>query len=73
MKFVILLDWTIAFIMEESKKQPLYECPICLRKLQYSIGFEPLERYKKMKNITKKFGGCFDAASKWYENRINSI
>ena len=59
--------------MEESKKQPLYECPICLRKLQYSIGFEPLERYKKMENITKKFGGCFDAASKWYENRINSI
>ena len=48
-------------------------CPICLRKLQYSIGFEPLERYKKMKNITKKFGGCFDAASKWYDNRINSI
>jgi archaemetzincin len=59
--------------MEEAKKQPLYECPVCLRKLQYSIGFDILERYKKMLNVTKMFGGYFDNARKWYENRINSI
>lgn len=59
--------------MEEAKKQPLYECPICLRKLHYSIGFDLLERYKKMLNVTKIFGGYFDSASKWYEKRINSI
>ena len=59
--------------MDEAKKQPLYECPICLRKLQYSIGFDVLERYKKMLNVTKMFGGNFNSASKWYENRIKSI
>ena len=59
--------------MEEAKKQPLYECPVCLRKLQYTIGFDILERYKKMLNVTKMFGGYFDSARKWYENRINSI
>jgi archaemetzincin len=59
--------------MEEAKKQPLYECPVCLRKLQYSIGFDILERYKKMLNVTKMFGGYFDIARKWYEKRINSI
>ena len=31
--------------MEEAEKQTLYECPVCLRKLQHSIGFESLERY----------------------------
>ena len=59
--------------MEEAKKQPLYECPVCLRKLHYSIGFDPLERYKQMLNVTKMFGGYFNSANKWYENRIKSI
>ena len=59
--------------MKEAKKQPLYECPVCLRKLHYSIGFDPLERYQKMLNVTKMFGGHFNNASKWYENRIKSI
>ena len=59
--------------LEEAKKQPLYECPICLRKLQYSIGFDPLERYKKMVKVTEMLGGHFDSDKKWYENRIKSI
>ena len=59
--------------LEEAKKQTLYECPVCLRKLQYSIGFEPLERYKKLMEVTKKFGLHFENACKWYVKRINSI
>lgn len=59
--------------LEEAKKQTLYECPVCLRKLQYSIGFDPLERYKKLFEVTKKFGGNFENACEWYEKRINSI
>ena len=59
--------------LEEAEKQTLYECPVCLRKLQYSIGFDPLERYKKLLEVTKKFGGYFEKACKWYEKRINSI
>ena len=59
--------------LEEAKKQTLYECPVCLRKLQYSIGFDPLERYKKLMEVSKKFGRYFENACKWYEKRINSI
>ena len=59
--------------LEEVEKQTLYECPVCLRKLQYSIGFEPLERYKKLMEVSKKFGGHFENACKWYEKRINTI
>ena len=59
--------------LEEQAKRPLIECPVCLRKLQYSIGFDPLERYKNLMNICKKFGGYFDYAFKWYENRINTL
>ena len=59
--------------LEEADKKKLYECPLCLRKLQNSIGFDPLERYKKLMEITKKFGGYFENACKWYEKRINSI
>ena len=59
--------------LEEQAKRPLIECPVCLRKLQYSIRFDPLERYKKLLDASKKFGGYFDYVSKWYENRINSL
>ena len=41
-----------------------------LRKLQYSIGFDLLERYIKLLNFTKIIGGYFESAMKWYENRI---
>ena len=59
--------------LDEQAKRPLIECPVCLRKLQYSIGFEPLERYKKLMNICKSFGGYFENVYKWYEKRINSL
>ena len=59
--------------LEEQAKKPLIECPVCLRKLQYSIGFDPLERYNKLMNISKMFGGYFDYVYKWYANRISSL
>ncbi|XP_053385167.1 uncharacterized protein LOC128550333 isoform X2 [Mercenaria mercenaria] len=34
--------------MLEAASQPLFLCPVCLRKLQYSCGFDVLSRYKKM-------------------------
>ena len=58
---------------EEQEKRPLIECPVCLRKLQYSIGFEPIERYKKLMDVNKILGGYFENEFKWYENRINSL
>ena len=40
---------------EEQARRPIIECPVCLRKLQYSIGFEPIERYRKLMNVSKMF------------------
>lgn len=37
--------------LEESDRRPLDFCPICLRKLQVSVGFQIPERYKVKKNI----------------------
>ncbi|XP_044534761.1 archaemetzincin-1 [Gracilinanus agilis] len=37
-----------ALSLEEALLRPLELCPICLRKLQYFIGFKLIERYKKL-------------------------
>lgn len=34
--------------MEESDKSPLHLCPVCLRKLQSSIGFDVVSRYEAL-------------------------
>ena len=59
--------------LKEQIKRPLFECPICLRKLFEVIGFEPVERYKKMRDICKSFGGYFEDTFNWYNNRILSL
>ena len=59
--------------LEEQIKRPIIECPICLRKLYEVIGFEPIERYKKMRDICKSFGGYFEDTFNWYNNRILSL
>ena len=33
--------------MAEAYSQPLFLCPVCLRKLQYACDFDLLQRYKK--------------------------
>ena len=59
--------------LEEQIKRPLFECPVCLRKLFEVIGFESIERYKKMRDICKSFGGHFEETFNWYNNRILSL
>ena len=59
--------------LEEQIKRPLIECPVCLRKLYEVIRFEPIERYKKMRDICKSFGGYFEDTFNWYNNRILSL
>lgn len=34
--------------LEESKRQPLELCPVCLRKLQLSLQFDILKRYQSL-------------------------
>ena len=35
----------------EAESQPLFLCPVCLRKLQKAINFDVLERYKALNNF----------------------
>lgn len=59
--------------LKESLKRNLIECPVCLRKLYEVIKFDCLERYNKLKEISKLFGGYFEDNVKWYGDRILSI
>ncbi len=59
--------------LKEQMERPLIECPVCLRKLYEVIKFDCVERYSKLKDICKLFGGYFEENYKWYENRILSL
>ena len=59
--------------LEEQIKRPLIECPVCLRKLHEVIGFDCKERYNKIKEVSKLFGGYFIDVYNWCEDRILSL
>ncbi len=39
---------------EESDRRPIYLCPICLKKLCWNLGIDPLERYEKLEVFCSK-------------------
>jgi archaemetzincin len=57
--------------LKESDSRPLYLCPVCLRKLQYSIGFDVIARYGSLYRFYKKFG--FDDDARWIAHRLEHI
>jgi len=57
--------------LRESDSRPLHLCPVCLRKLQYSIGFDVLDRYRNLLAFYQKAGLHDEAA--WIEGRIRKI
>ncbi|PKK90334.1 MAG: hypothetical protein CVV64_10235 [Candidatus Wallbacteria bacterium HGW-Wallbacteria-1] len=54
--------------MEETDSQPLFLCPVCLRKLHHLAKFNPETRYEKLKNLYEKSGLTEEA--QWLEKRI---
>ena len=42
--------------LEETDRQPLHLCPVCLRKLQWSTGFNVLPRYRELSRIARTAG-----------------
>jgi archaemetzincin len=52
----------------ESDRRPLHLCPVCLRKLQWSIGFDVLERYAALERINRAVG--FIDQADWLSSRI---
>jgi archaemetzincin len=51
----------------ESDRRPLHLCPVCLRKLQWSIGFDVLERYRALERIDRALG--FTDEADWLSKR----
>jgi archaemetzincin len=57
--------------LQESDARPLSLCPVCLRKLQFSIGFDVMERYRKLLGFYRMVG--FDREARWVANRLKWI
>jgi archaemetzincin len=57
--------------LQESDSRPLSLCPVCLRKLQFSIGFDVVDRYKKLEDFYRKIG--FPHEARWVANRLRRI
>ncbi len=55
----------------ESDRRPLHLCPVCLRKLQRSIGFDVLERYRALEGVTRADG--FADEADWFSRRIKIL
>jgi archaemetzincin len=57
--------------LAESDRRPLHLCPVCLRKLQWSIGFEVLERYRALENVCRADG--FADEADWFGRRSEAL
>ena len=57
--------------LAESDARPSHLCPVCLRKLQHSIGFDVISRYGNLFRFYKKVG--FDDEAKWITGRLERI
>jgi archaemetzincin len=57
--------------LQESDARPIHLCPVCLRKLQYNIGFDPLARYRKLKEFYSKYG--LEPEASWVGVRLKNI
>ena len=55
----------------ESDARPIHLCPVDLRKLYYSIGFDIVERYKKLQQFYEVCG--FQKETKWVRERLREI
>lgn len=57
--------------LPEADAQPLHLCPVDLRKLHHSVGFDPVERYRRLLAFTEEVG--FLDEEVWLRLRIGSL
>lgn len=57
--------------LAESDSRPMHLCPVCLRKLQHQIGFEPVERYRVLAGLHAELGFADEAA--WLDARLRHL
>lgn len=56
---------------KEIDNLPLYLCPVCLRKLQFSCSFNIKKRYKKLLKYSSKYG--LSDYRNWVRLRIEAL
>ena len=54
--------------LAESDARPMHLCPVDLRKLQWSVGFDVIERYRRLRTVCQRAG--FADEARWYEREI---
>jgi len=57
--------------LQESDRRPLHLCPVCLRKLQFSVGFDVVKRDEALAQFERRAGLEDEAA--WVERRLETI
>ncbi len=57
--------------LRESDLRPLALCPVCQRKLHFSIGFDVLDRYKALLHFYRQIG--FEHEAEWVAKRLSRI
>jgi archaemetzincin len=57
--------------LQESDRRPLHLCPVCLRKLQFSVGFDVVKRYRDLASFDKEAGFTDEAG--WLAKRLAEI
>jgi archaemetzincin len=57
--------------LAESDRRPLHLCPVCLRKLQWSIGFDVVKRYEATERVARADG--FADEADWFNRRIKIL
>lgn len=57
--------------LAESDARPLRLCPVDLHKLQWSVGFDVLERYRRLRDFHRQ--ASFEDEARWLDRRIERI
>ena len=57
--------------MEEADASPVHLCPVCLRKLQHSVGFDIEQRYRTLEVVYREAGLVDEAA--WVRRRADYV
>jgi archaemetzincin len=57
--------------LQESDSRPQFLCPVCLRKLHSSIGFNVVLRYERLLKFYR--GAGFSPEAQWIANRLQKI
>lgn len=55
----------------EMDTRPLHLCPVCLRKLQWSAGFDAAERYRKLRDLCREAG--LDEETRWLDGQLERL